>query len=144
MMSGTSNRSVSLAAFAFVVSAVTLFVIASFSASPKMASAATPPSIPAQIATTSILAVGPSNNMYAFGTTTRESAYGCAARVISTDFQPVRISFASLSSTTLSTSVGVYQAASTTVAYDASVYGCGYVTVRGLNASTTIQLVETR
>lgn len=119
-------------------------IVTSFLASPKLASAANPAGYPAQVATTSILAVGPSNNMYAFGTTTRESAYNCSARVISTDYQPIRISFASVSSTTLSTSVGIYQAASTTVAYDAAIYGCGYVTVRGLNASTTIQLVETR
>lgn len=121
-----------------------VLTLVAFSTSPKLASAANPAGYPAQVATTSILAVGPQANMYAFGTTTRESAYNCSARVISTDFQPIRISFASVSSTTLSTSVGIYQAASTTVAYDAALYGCGYVTVRGLNASTTIQLVETR
>lgn len=127
-----------------VIFATIVFSVISFLESPKVASAANPAGYPAQVATTSILAVGPQANMYAFGTTTRESAYNCSARVISTDYQPIRISFASVSSTTLSTSVGIYQAASTTVAYDAALYGCGYVTVRGLNASTTIQLVETR
>lgn len=106
--------------------------------------ASTPAGYPAQVATTSTLAVGPSNNMFAFGTTTRESAFNCAARVITTDFNPIRISFASVSSTTLSTSVGFYQAASTTVAYDASLYGCGYMTIRGLVASTTLNIMETR
>lgn len=138
----TLNRA--LTGIALVASVIVIAASFMFFVSARTADASTPPSIPAQVATTSLLAVGPSNNMFAFGTTTRESAYGCAARVISTDYQPIRISFASLSSTTLSTSVGVYQAASTTVAYDASIYGCGYVTVRGLIASTTIQLVETR
>lgn len=142
-MSGTSNRvslliAASAVTFAFLMAAASLFSL------PKSASAANPAGYPAQVATTSLLAVGPSNNMYAFGTTTRESAYQCSARVISTDYNPIRISFASVSSTTLSTSVGIYQPASTTVAYDAAIYGCGYVTVRGLTASTTIQLVETR
>lgn len=140
---------ISTAKKASVLGIISLFgfvslLVMSFVSLPHMAGAASPAGYPAQVATTSLLAVGPSNNMFAFGTTTRESAFNCAARVISTDYQPIRISFASLSSTTLSTSVGIYQPASTTVAYDAGIYGCGYVTVRGLTASTTIQLVETR
>lgn len=130
---------------AFIATLLVGFAIVStFFTYAHVAAAATPAGYPAQVATSSTLAVGPQNNVYAFGTTTRESAYSCAARVITTDFQPIRISFASLSSTTLTTSVGMYQPASTTVAYDASLYGCGYMTIRGLNASTTLTIMQTQ
>jgi mitochondrial fission protein ELM1 len=115
-----------------------------FVAFTNKASAEAVPGTAATVATSSTLAVGPGNNMYAFGTTTREGNYQCAARIISTTGQPIMISFASLSSTTLSQTVGHQQAASTTVAYDGGIYGCGYMTIRGLNSSTTITTAETR
>lgn len=139
----TLHRSLLIALVALALAATIAFAIVGLSYTPRV-NASAPIGLPAQVATSSTLAVGPSNNMFAFGTTTRESAYMCAARVITTDFNPIRVSFASLSSTTLSTSVGFYQAASTTVAYDGGLFGCGYVTVRGLTGSTTIQLMETR
>lgn len=109
------------------------------------AHAMAPTGLNAQVATSSTITVGPLNNVWSgFGTTTRETAYSCASRVISTVGQPIMISFASMSSTSLSQTVGFLQAASTSVAYDGGLYGCGYLTIRGLNASTTITLMETR
>lgn len=131
----------SLVASSVLFVAILFFI--SVLAGAKNVGATAPAGLNAQVATSSTLAVGPGNNMYALGTTTRESAFQCAARVISTTGQPIMISFAALSSTTLSQVVGHQQPASTTVAYDGGLYGCGYMTIRGLNSSTTITLTET-
>ena len=124
-----------------ILSIASVFLFGMF---PRNASASAPAGLQAQVATSSTVAVGPQNNMIIAGTTTRETNYTCAARIVTTDVQPIRVSFASLSSTTLSTSVGALQPASTTVAYDGGLYGCGLMTARGLYSSTTITVTETR
>lgn len=121
-----------------------VIVLSAVVALSNQAKAEAVPGTVATIATSSALVVGPQNNVYAFGTTTREGNYTCAARAISTTGQPIMISFASLSSTTLSQTVGFQQAASTTVSYNGGTYGCGYMTIRGLNSSTTITVMESR
>lgn len=137
-----SQKQVIIAFIAIAASVLAIFLSMVFSL-PRSAGATAPAGLNAQVATSSTLAVGPSNNVYAMGTTTNESRYQCAARVISTQGQPIMISFASLSSTTLSTTNGFWQAASTTVAYDGGLFGCDYMTIRGLSASSTINIMET-
>lgn len=107
------------------------------------ASAEAPGGLNAQVSTSSSIVVGPQSNVYLFGTTTRETSFQCAGRVISTTGQPIMLSFAAMSSTSLSQTIGFQQAASTTVAYNGGIYGCGYMMARGLNASTTITIMET-
>lgn len=76
---------------------------------------------------------------------------GCTARVITTgDGTGVGIKLLTgdpgngdLSSTTLSGVNGIWQAGSTTVAYDSGIYGCGKWTARA-TASTTLTIVEYR
>lgn len=67
----------------------------------------------------------------------------CKARVITTNFTGINISFgdvAGLGSTTISSNVGHWQPASTTVAYDGEIYGCGLWT--GFAAATTTVTVS--
>jgi hypothetical protein len=125
------------------------FIFFMLLSSVRNADAAAPAGYNASVATTSTLAVGPLNNMYAFGVSSSsvpslEQRYTCAARVISTSGSAIMISFGSQSSTTLSQTVGHWQPASTTVAYDGGLYGCGYMSIRGVNASSTITITETR
>lgn len=116
-----------------------------FAYQPKDAGASTPGNVVAGVATSTAVSVGPQNNVWTgFGTTTRESASNCSARIISTTGDGIMISFGTVSSTTLSQTRGHIQAASTSVAYNAETYGCGYLTVRGQNSSTTITITETR
>lgn len=68
----------------------------------------------------------------------------CSARVITTVAKPIMITFSSFNEATPSGVFGHYQAASTTVAYDSGVYGCGALKVYGFDASTTITVTETR
>lgn len=130
-----------LTAIVFVV--MSAFVIFN---SAMSAGASAPTGLPATVATSSAFTVGPDANTYIVGTTSPafEARTMCAARIISTVGQPIQISFGSVSSTTLSQVKGHLQGASTTVAYDSGIYGCGYMTIRGINASTTIQITETR
>lgn len=71
----------------------------------------------------------------------------CSARVITTNYAAIWLNFdepkvtGNISSTTLSNAAGHYQAASTTVAYDGEIYGCGKVTGYAI-ASTTITASE--
>jgi hypothetical protein len=69
----------------------------------------------------------------------------CKSRIVTTGATPIRLSFgevAGFSSTTLSASVGHYQAASTTIAYDSGLYGCGWWTGRAIGATTTVTITE--
>lgn len=141
-MQSSINKKILLAVI-FLFISVGIFAFSLILSGASKAGATAPAGLNAQVATTSTVSVGPLNNVYALGTTTNESRYQCAARIISTAGQPIMISFASLSSTTLSQVVGFQQVASTTVAYDGGLYGCGYMTIRGMTASTTITIGET-
>ena len=80
------------------------------------------------IGTSSTVLVGTSTPMTLTATST-----GCAARIITTGAQAIRISFSHhLSSTTLGNDIGHLQLGSTTVAYDSGLYGCDFVTARGV------------
>ncbi len=107
-------------------------------------------SIPATVATTSVMTIGPStaynkvlNDVMGTSTVSEQLAQ-CTSRVISTRGESaIMIAFSQLASTTLSGAVGNLQAASTTVAYDSGVYGCGYWTFFAY-ATTTITVTEYR
>lgn len=69
----------------------------------------------------------------------------CVSRVISTSGQPALLSFETATSTTYpGPTAGYYIAASTTVAFDSSIWGCTPVSAYGYNASTTISIAEFR
>lgn len=103
----------------------------------NFAKASAPSGLPATMATSSTIVVGTSSI-----TTLFADNLMCSSRVISTVAQPIMLSFGAMSSTTPSGTIGHYQAASTTVAYDSGIYGCGLVSAYGFNASTTITKSE--
>ena len=108
---------------------VLLFVLGGFQTNKVMGSA--PSGLSATMATSSTLTVGPQQKMTLFA-----SADYCNSRIITTVASPIMISFNALSSTTISGTVGHLQAASTTVAYDSGIYGCGLLTAFGFSSST--------
>lgn len=74
-------------------------------------------------------------------------ALNCATTIIGTKSEPIMISFSGVfdqvgnigvASSSLSGSIGFVQAASTTVAYDSGLYGCGAVFVISGTANTSI------
>lgn len=66
----------------------------------------------------------------------------CSSRVITTLAQPVMLTFGDQNGQVPTISFGVFQAASSTVAYDSGLYGCGAVKVIGFIPSTTVYLGE--
>lgn len=109
-----------------------------------LAFASAPSGLPATVATTSSIAVGTSTL-----STTLFVPSTCSARIITTVAQPIMLSFSAISSTTITQTVGHLQGASTTVAYDSGIYGCGRVNAVGITysaslASSTIFLTETQ
>ncbi len=99
------------------------------------------------------IVVGKQSNVLIFsGAAATNTPKQCSGRLIGTPGIAILLKFASTSeaaagreaSTTpvLSGILGIPQAASTSVYYDAKQYGCGYVGARGLEASTTIMVVE--
>ena len=93
------------------------------------------------VATTT--AVGPQQNKTIFSSNSQ-----CTGRVIGTAGQAIMLAFGDptngdISSTTLTSMVGFTQGASTTVAYDSGVYGCGRWSAYGI-ASSTITTTEFR
>src|SRR3990167_1586223 len=111
--------SVLFAGFLFVLSAI------------NQAGASAPSGLPATIATTSTVEIGPQLNKVLFATST------CAARIVSTATSTASFQFTgALGTTSLTSSVGHQQAASTTVVYDSGVYGCGVMTGFAYSSST--------
>lgn len=110
----------------------------------KFASASAPSGLPAtqRIATTT--SVGPQEIITIFS-----DKQSCSSRIISTTDgtgQAIQVLFGDptngdIASTSVSATVGHLQSASTTVMYDAGLYGCGRWTVYA-SATTTILLSE--
>lgn len=71
-------------------------------------------------------------------TTLFADAADCKARIITTNNGAIWLSFDDdyLASTTLAAGVGHYQAASTTVAYESGIYGCGRTTAFSVASGT--------
>jgi len=117
-----------------------------FGMSTSFAHAASQPGVAATQAIATTTTIGPQNNVQLF------SAGNCIARIITVQatsaISGAMITFADpsngdIASTTLSGVKGFWQAASTTVAYDASLYGCGRV-FGYAGASTTVTLADFR
>lgn len=106
--------------------------------------------IQARVASSSTWTVGPQETKVWFYGNNSQTGSVCAARIISTTGNDIAITFSGTSSSTatstLSSTVasGNIQLASTTVAYDGSVYGCGYLGFRGYGATSTIRIIETK
>ena len=90
-----------------------------------------------------IIARVATSSPYVIGSTasTITATTSCIARVITTKTQPILLTFSD--AYTPSSTYGHIQTASSTVAYDAEVYGCGLMRVQGM-AADTITVTEIR
>ncbi len=120
----------------FVLSLIALATIFAGSLFVLSARASAPAGIPASVATTSPAIVGTTASTI-FATST------CTARIISTQASPIMLTFGDNQGATPTGGYGNWQAASTTVAYDSGLYGCGAVKAYSYTAST-LTLTETR
>ncbi len=142
----TTTQKATLVFFALLL---TIFVTFLFMLKTQEASASAYPGLHATVATSSNLTVGPSEvynskiGSYMGTSTSAEGLSVCADRIVSTTNQPIMLQVSSAASTSLNGSNGIWQGASTTVAYDGGLYGCGYWSFYSY-ASTTITVVETR
>jgi len=66
----------------------------------------------------------------------------CDSRIVTTNQDAINISFRTITGFTPTALIGHYQAASTTVAYNSGLYGCGKMTAQGLTASSTVTISE--
>ncbi len=119
-----------------ILSVGAIMVIALFASFMPQFAQATLPNYHSRVASTATTTVGPQTDKVLFYE--REL---CATRIITTYAQPVSISFFASSTFNVSPTEGHLQGASTTVAYDAELYGCGQV-VAAAGASTTITIAE--
>lgn len=89
-----------------------------------------------RVASSSLQSVGPQQVMTVAATTT------CSARILSTSAKPVMLTFTDADTPT--GMFGVLQAASSTVVYDNTQYGCGKIKAYGFDASTTVTYLGVR
>ncbi len=94
------------------------------------------PNMFARVSTSTVAIAGPQQVRTLF-----PARGACSSRNITTSSSSIMISFAG-DILTPSASAGHWQAGSTTVAYDAELWGCGPVTVFGF-ASTSVTITET-
>ena len=71
------------------------------------------------------------------------STYTCAARIISTQNSPIMLQFSQFQGGAPTGGAGLWQAASTTVAYDSGLYGCNAISAYSY-ATQNIQVVVTQ
>lgn len=126
-----------------LISIIGSFVLASLLLAASVISpvSASADGVPASQRVATTIEVGPQQTKTLFA-----ASVSCGSRVIRTQGQEIYLLFADpvngdLASTTLSSTAGFLQASSTTIAYDASVFGCGRMTAEAL-ASTTITVAE--
>lgn len=100
------------------------------------AKASAPPGLRTTVATTSPAAVTTSASVI-FATST------CDSRIISTTASPIMLTFSENQNVVPSAIFGHLQAASTTVAYDSALYGCGAVQAYSF-VNGTVTLTEAR
>jgi disulfide bond formation protein DsbB len=119
MNMNTNSPTVAIAATVILFIGIFLGIYGSY-VQPAFGSDAT--QIPATHASTTRITV----------TTTASTAFAtstCAARTITTSASPVMLTFSDITGQTPTGSLGHLQAASTTVTYDAGLYGCGRLKV---------------
>lgn len=107
---------------------------------------AAPSGLYSTLATTSQVTVGPNKpNVASTTVEVFKSSPNCASRAITTYASEIKLLFSNsgISSTTQNPSAtfGHTQLASTTVVYDAEVWGCGYISAYGFS-STTLTISE--
>lgn len=134
----THKNNITLAKILFGM-IVTAFLFAGIIIQASKASAAAPSGLPATVATSSPagITVG-TTAITVFATST------CSARIISTVNKPIMITFTDIAGQTPSATFGHVQSASTTVAYDSGIYGCGALKVYGFDSNTVITVSESR
>lgn len=134
----TKYRDVLIAAgmVAFIVAFITVLSLI-----PHQAKADSNAELQTHIATSSTIVVGPQSvtTVFAAKTASGVSGVACGPRVIGTVGTPIQVSF--LSTIPPTGTVGFPQAASTTMAYTSTTYGCGAVYAYAA-ASTTITKAE--
>ena len=94
--------------------------------------------VPATIATSSNIVVGTTASI-AFATSS-----GCTNRVVTTYVQPVTLFFSDYKGQRPTKTTGQWQAGSSTVAYDAGLYGCGAMYMYGFADATAVTISEAR
>lgn len=97
-----------------------------------------PSGLPATVATTSNPVVGTT------AVTIIATSSACTSRIISTGSYPIMLTFSDYANQTPTGSFGFFQGASTTVAYDSGIYGCGLVKAYGYTGNINITVSETR
>ena len=132
----------------YAVSLAVIFLLAIWlwSLSPKAFSSA-PSGLPATITDFKEVSVGPSLGGETILTHTSPN---CVSRIISTGVNAVMLRFSSSTvSNGVATSVpkvsgnfGHLQLASTTVAYDGGIYGCGGISAFGFTSTTSVYFTE--
>lgn len=108
----------------FIAALVCLMAIAF-----RPAFASAPSGLPANLTSAASLTVSTTALQLAATSTT------CSARIVSTGNSAVMLGFSAYAGTTTTGSVGVWQGASTTVAYDSGLYGCGQLSAYSYTSS---------
>lgn len=93
---------------------------------------------PATVATSTFQAVVAATPELLFATST-----SCSSRIITTQTNPVRLTFSDFTGQRPTSAGGVFQAGSTTIAYEAETYGCNAVYVYPYGTDT-LTVIETR
>lgn len=122
-----------------IAGAVFMVIVGVFSIMTQVftAQASAPAGLPATVATSSNPSVGTT------AVTLAATSTGCAARIVTSRNSPLMLTFSDFKGDTPTATAGHLQLASTTIAYDSGIYGCGAVKAFGYVADT-ITVTETR
>lgn len=128
------------------VAAALAMLVWSIYSRPEEAKSATFPGQVAKVATSSEFHLKPNTGVPIFGASIAgnwnafATSTNCTSRTISTKTAPIVLSF--VDGATSSPIRGHIQAASTTVNYDAELYGCGRVTAYSMVSDATVTIIS--
>lgn len=120
------------------ISAVGLLIFTVVSSIGDKGFGGAPDGTQSRVATSSMLALTTNTATRIFATSTN-----CMGRIVSTNGTAVSLSFSEFKTDVPTGSSGVYQAGSTTVAYDSSIYGCNAINAYSY-ATNPIYVMEVR
>lgn len=118
-----------------IAALITLYAVSTFSPS---AQASAPSGLPATVSTSSSAVIGAGASTLLAATSSN-----CSARIVSTGVSAVQMTFSDNQGLQPTGVYGVFQPASTTVAYDSGLYGCNAIRIFSF-AAQPVSITETR
>lgn len=120
----------------------TLALVLFISQHARKAVGSAPSGLPATVASSTSMTVENILTLPRVGSVIAATSTACSSRIVTTKAQPIVLVFSQNQNRAPSNLIGHLQVASTTIAYDGGIYGCGQIRAVAYDATSTISVTE--